>query len=632
MTLRQAQKLLADAVEFHRAGRLTDALARYQRILAHDPGHFDANHLAGLVALQEGRTEAALSYLEKAHRAMPEDAVCEMRLALAYSMSGWPDEAERRLRSLTERMPEWHEAWDNLGSVQQLLGRLPDAIASYRRAVAIRPDYALGWCNLGLGLLITGSAEEGLSCQDRALAIDPRLARALRGRAMALHHLHRMRESICAYDEALRCQPNDFEAMSYRLLALHYLDGLAPEALYREHLAFGAAVSAGVKAPAAPAGFRRADADRRLRIAFLSPDLRTHSVAYFIEPIVRNLDRRQFEVVLYHDHFVVDATSERLRSASALWRNFAGQSGPSVAARIRADAPDILVDLAGHSGLNRLPLFAERLAAVQISYLGYPDTTGLGAMDFRLVDEVTDPVETADAFATERLVRFAPTAWAYAPPAEAPEPRIRASGPIRFGSCNSLAKVSDSTLRLWSSLLAAVPQAKLRLKAPGFEQPAVRFWFERRLDEFQIERSRVECHGWTATVQDHLAFYQTIDVALDCSPYNGTTTTCEALWMGVPVVTLAGDHHAARVGKSLLAAAGCSSWVAHSEAEYVRIAAALAADESELALLRHTLRPRVAGSVLLDHADQAARFGAAVRRCWVERVAGLKATSERAVA
>jgi predicted O-linked N-acetylglucosamine transferase (SPINDLY family) len=352
-----------------------------------------------------------------------------------------------------------------------------------------------------------------------------------------------------------------------------------------------------------------------LRVAFLSPDLRNHSVAYFLEPLLRHLDRSKFEIVLYHDHFQVDAMSERLRGYAALWRNFVGQSNLAVEKTIRADTPDILIDLAGHTGFNRLPVLARRVAPVQMSYLGYPNTTGLRTMDYRLVDAITDPSDHDQSFHTEKLIRFAPCAWTYQPPETAPEPAPPSAGPLTFGSFNNFAKVSDPTLRLWGQVLAATPGSRLLLKAHSLDDPELGAIVEAKLAQLGIDRSRIELLGRTPNLQAHLALYQRVDVALDTFPYHGTTTTCEALWMGVPVVTLLGDRHAARVSASLLTAAGHPEWIAHSENEYMSIATALAADTAQRAALRHILREDMRRGPLLDHTGQAARFAAALLAC-----------------
>jgi protein O-GlcNAc transferase len=348
--------------------------------------------------------------------------------------------------------------------------------------------------------------------------------------------------------------------------------------------------------------------------------LRAHSCAYFLEPLLQHLDRQQFELYLYHDHFRVDAVSLRLQAQAAVWRNLVGQPGPAVEQIIRADAPDILIDLAGHTGMNnRLALFARRLAPVQVTYLGYPNTTGLPAMDYRFTDAVADPVGEADRFATERLVRFAPTAWTYAAPPDAPAVNVRPSSPdtpVTFGCFNNLAKLTDAMLAAWAKVLHGVPGSRLWLKGSGLGDRATRAGYLERFARLGLPAERITLLDRTAETASHLAMYHEVDVALDTFPYHGTTTTCEALWMGVPVVTLAGDRHMSRVGASLLTAIGHAEWIAASADDYVRIATDLALDRGRLGAIRAGLRQEITRSPLGDHRAQADLFGAALRSCW----------------
>ncbi len=285
---------------------------------------------------------------------------------------------------------------------------------------------------------------------------------------------------------------------------------------------------------------------------------------------------------------------------------------------IRADAPDVMVDLEGHSGQSRLHLFSRRLAPVQVAYLGYPNTTGLPAMDYRFTDGVADPVGNADRFNVERLIRFSPCAWAYLPSAEldAAISSVPAGerDTVAFGSFNSLSKVNDATLRLWSAVLSAVPESRLVLKSIWDDSARIRS----RLDLAGMDPARVTILPSSPNHVAHLACYKEIDIALDPFPYGGTTTTCEALWMGRPVVTLAGDRHASRVGASLLSAIGKPEWIAQSKEEYVRIARDLAADRTRLRSESQGLRQALRESPLLDHAGQARRFGEALRACWAD--------------
>ena len=616
MSPQQIQSLLQQAVVHHRAGRLTDAAGLYRRLRAVAPRHFDVLHLSGLVAYQQGRLAEAIDLLGRAHQQAPRDHVCEMRYALALLGNGSTVEAEGHFRHAVQVKPAFVEGWENLAYCLKLQDRMADAIACHEKVTVLQPRYASGWYNYGLTLSLFGRYAEALACHERALAAEPTYALAYFGRAQALHQAHRMPEAVAAYERFLELEPTHLQARSYRLFALHSLEGVDRDQLFADHVAYGRrAPKAAITVPP-----NRPDPTRRLRIAFLSPDLRTHSVAFFLEPLLTHLDRGEFELYLYHDHFREDAVSARLKSLASVWRNFVGQPDEKVEAVIRTDAPDILVDLAGHTGMtSRLPLFARRLAPVQVTYLGYPDTTGVPAMDYRFTDALADPLGEADRFATESLVRFAPTAWAYAPPADAPDPAMpagAASGFITFGCFNTPAKITEAVLGLWARILLAVPGSRLCLKGAALDEPASRAHYTARLAQRGVGAESLILLDRTPDTRSHLACYHGVDIALDTVPYNGTTTTCEALWMGVPVVTLAGDRHMARVGVSLLTAAGHPEWIAANEEEYIGQAIRLAENPEQLADLRAQLRGELQHSPLLDHVGQAARFGAALRACW----------------
>lgn len=612
------QQLLQEALAHHGAGRLDQAEKLYRQARTELPRHFDVLHLSGTLALQQGRHADAVELLTRALPLNARSAVCAMRLGLALVALGRHAEAEDNLRLALRRQPDLPEVWDNLGYVLKARGRLAEAIPCHERAVALKPDYVGGWYNLGLALQYAGRLAESLAAQDRALALAPKQARLHYGRALALQQCHRVDEALLSYQATLELDPEHRNARSYRLMALHYASGRTPEELWAEHRAYGATF------PAATAAFPAIDrnSERKLRVAFLSPDLRQHSVAYFLEPLLRHLDRAQFEIILYHDHFTVDDVSQRLQAGTALWRNFVGQSHEAVETQIRLDAPDILIDLAGHTGMNRLPVFARRVAPLQITYLGYPNTTGLATMDYRFTDAIADPSGADDERHSERLVRFAPTAWAYQPPADCPP--VAPTGTERpsvvtFGCFNNFSKVSDEVLATWARLLRAVPRSRLRLKATGLGEAATAAWVRERLTRLAIAPERLELLDRTPGVNSHLMLYHGVDIALDTFPYNGTTTTCEALWMGVPVVTLRGDRHAARVGASLLTAIGRSEWIGDDADDYVKIATALAHDPAAREKHRAGLRDAITSSALGDHAAQAARFGQALRDCWRTR-------------
>jgi predicted O-linked N-acetylglucosamine transferase (SPINDLY family) len=396
------------------------------------------------------------------------------------------------------------------------------------------------------------------------------------------------------------------------VVAQEYTDSVTPEGRMAATKAL-----ARVLAPAAPPRPRPDHPDRPLRVAYLSPDFREHSVAYFFESVLAQRDDR-----IRHACYALapgaDALTARLRAAADEWCDAAGLTDESLAARLRADRTDILVDLAGFTAGGRPGLLARRIAPVQINYLGWAATTGLPTMDWRLVDSHTDPAG-AEAFATERLFRLDPCFLCYRPPEQAPLPAPR-EGPVCFGSFNALAKVSPGVIAAWSELLGRVPGSRLLLKAGALSDPATAALTRGAFERAGVEPSRLEVLPWASGVAAHLQEYRRVDIALDPFPYNGTTTTCEALWMGVPAVTLVGRSHAGRVGVSLLSNTGLPDLIARDPSEYVSIAAALAADPARRAALRSGLREHM--KPLCDAPAFARRLAGALREIWIAACAG----------
>lgn len=616
MSPSKLQKLIDEGIRHHLAGRLLEADGLYTQVRRELPKSFDANHLAGLLAYQQGRNQDAFDLLGKAHRLNPREDQCEVRLALVLMSLGRKGDAEKHLKAVVTRSPGFLEAWENYALCLKMLDRFGEAVVCHQKALALKPQNALGWYNFGLTLSLMGRMGEALGCHERALAIDPKLSYGHYGRAQALYQSHRVVEAVEAYDRFLAAEPDHMEARSYRLFALNYLDSISKEELFREHVAFGEAAGEH-PVPVFP---NPKDPERKLRVGILSCDLRTHSCAFFLEPLVREADKGRIEFLFYFDHFREDAVSQRLKAHGALWRPMIGLSPEAVEAQIRADAPDILIDLVGHTGMtNRMALYARHLAPVQVNYLGYPNTTGLKAMHYRFTDAIADPAPAADALATEELVRFAPTAWCYEPAPNVPDvsPLPSAAGrPFTFGCFNNLGKITDQALSLWARVLAAVPGSRLALKGRGLTDPNTRRRYLQRLQGQGLPLERVDLIERTTSPAEHLALYSRIDVTLDSYPYHGTTTTCEALWQGLPVVTLMGDRHVSRVSGSLVASVGHPEWAAASVDDYVRVAVSLASDISALSRIRAGLRREMAASALMDHRGQARRFEEALRGCW----------------
>jgi predicted O-linked N-acetylglucosamine transferase (SPINDLY family) len=608
------QQLLRQGLERQRAGDAAGAADCFARARVLAPRNPDGWRFGGLLALGAYRTQEAVTLLGRAATLAAGDVDLAISLGIAQLSNGEAAAAERTLAAAAQREPAKPEVWRYLGLVYETQGRTQPAAAARQKLVELSPKFAAGWLDFGSSLSLLGRQTDALACFQRALTLEPDNARALAGVAMVYLRCHRVAETVMALAESLKRNPGDLVARSFQLTSLNYLSGLSRDQVFALHRAFGDAVGP----PIARAWPNVPEPARPLRVGFLSRDLREHSVTYFLEPILRGLRGLGFELFLYSDNGEEDLVSARLKTSGA-WRVIAGKPDAAVEQLVLEDRIDVLVDLAGHTAGNRLPLLARRLAPVQVAYLGYPNTTGVVAIDYRLVDAITDPAPEADRFATEKLVRFAPTAWAYQPPECAPaiaSAPCLTTGQVTFGSFSNFGKVTDAVLAAWGHILAQVPGARLLIKASGVAEPAVIEPLKQRLVRAGLDLQRVELLPHTRETAAHLALYHRVDIALDTFPYNGTTTICEALWMGVPVITLVGDRHAARVGQSLLQAVGHDEWIGTTADDYVRRAVALAADPARLGAVRAGLRREMMASPLLDHAGQAQRFGDALRRCW----------------
>lgn len=442
----------------------------------------------------------------------------------------------------------------------------------------------------------------------------------MRHLAAAVRKQGRMREALEICAQGARLNPDDESLAQEAAFNSNYPSGVSPEAAFEAHSRFGRLVCSNAPAVNVPRP-GPADSDRRLRLGFMSADFRQQSVAHFAEPLLSSLDGDEFELYLYYTNQVRDEVTDRFRAMAPNWRDAGLLADKALAAQIARDRVDVLVDLGGLTLMSRCGVLARRPAPVQATYLGYPNTTGLPTVDARLVDSSTDPVGPADRLSVERLVRLDPCFLCYRPPPGAPDPGpapMLSSGRVTLGCFNALAKFSDACIHTWSRTLRAIPDSRLVLKNYDLAHDLIKQALLVRFVEHGVDTARIDLLPYEVDPADHLRTYQRIDIALDTFPYNGTTTTCEALLMGVPVVSRAGDVHASRVGLSILRAIGLERLVAASDESFVQAVATLAADPVGLARLRAELRLRLLGSVLCDSHSMGRRFGAAIRELWRE--------------
>ena len=547
-----------------------------------------------------------------------------MRRAFPLYQAGRSGEAEVLLEQILAIDAGYADALYLLGEIRAGRGELERAIELERAAVRANPREpalrrALGelLCRRGIALDEAGDTGAAAACFGEARSADPENPRALNNLGRALRLLGRAEEALATFRELQRLLPDDAETSSNILFTLNLIPGYPPEEIFREHRRFDALHGAGRfgrrrRAPRLP------DPARRLRVGYVSPDLCAHAVSYFIEPVLRHHDPAGYDVHCYYCRPESDEVTARLKGLVPHWRDCAAWSDDALAGRIEADGIDILVDLAGHTAWNRLLVFARKPAPVQATWLGYLNTSGLGAMDYRISDAHADPAGAADRLHSERLVRLPGSQWCYARPAQAIDAGARApGGRLRFGSFNKASKLSPRVLALWAEVLGALPATDLLLVGvPSSEHPRLRAFFEGR----GIAAGRLELLG-RVPLEEFRALHRAVDIALDTYPYSGATTTCDSLWMGVPTLTRAGETSVSRSSASLLATLGMADWIARSDAQFVELARAHAADRAALGALRAALRRRFEDSALMDGAGFTRGLEQAYRAMWREACA-----------
>jgi predicted O-linked N-acetylglucosamine transferase (SPINDLY family) len=547
-------------------GQFADAEGAYRTALRLAPGSaLVQTTLADLLAARGRHAEAVDGF--RRSLAAAADASVAARLANALLSLNRPGQALAACDLALRHQPADPEALNARGNALVSLGRLDEATDAYARASAARPAWSAPHHNRGLALLNQG----------------------------------RLAEARAAAAQAVRLNPQDAAARGTAAGALYYDPEMTDRELLEAHRAWAECHAAGLPAPAPHAN--DPDPGRRLRVGYVSPDFRSHAVAFFLEPVLASHDPAAVEVYCYAEVAAPDAVTARLRPHAHAWRDTPGLGDDELAALIRQDGIDVLVDLGGHLAGGRLLTFARRPAPVQVSYLGYPGTTGLEAIHYRLTDAVADP-PGEPSWHTEELVRLAGCFCAYAPPQPAPEPGGLPSslaGCVTFGSLHKLERLNDRVVNLWCRLLHEVPGSRLLLCRHTLRGATAERW-RRRFEAGGISSGRLLVEAAEPVGMGHLRAYQRVDVALDTFPWSGHTTACEALWMGAPVLTLRGRRFAGRMVASVLTCLGCEDLIAETTEDYLRQGVALAADEGRREALRACLRGRMLASPLCDGA------------------------------
>ncbi|MBL7224519.1 MAG: tetratricopeptide repeat protein [Desulfobacteraceae bacterium] len=589
---------LANAFRYE--GKVHEAINCYQKAIQSSPDFVEPYYFMGNLFLDQGMLDQAVTCYQKTVQLSPgmAEAYCNMGNALQAQCRF--DEAITCYEKAARLSPDLAEVYSNMGSALKELGRLDEAMACYEKAVKLKPDYAEAFNNMGNLFESTGKLDEAASSYRKATDLKPDFAEACSNMGNVLKAQGDIAGAITCYKKAVELNPDYDEAHSNLIFTMHYDPSIDPDAIFSESLAWWRRHG---EPDANRFGHNSRALSKRLRIGYVSPDFRQHSVSNFLLPLLMAHDRNEMEIFCYAEVKRPDDMTVRIKDLADHWCSTVGLGDDAVAQLIYKDRIDILIDLAGHTANSRLLVFARKPAPVQVTWLGYPGTTGMPVMDYRLTDEIADPEGDGDKYYSETLARLKDGFLCYLPPDGAPDvSRLPAleSGGITFGSFNNLPKVNEKVIEIWSQILLQVPGSALLLKSKSLADKSTKHRYMDLFIKNGATSDQIKMLPATSSISDHLDLYNRVDIGLDPFPYNGTTTTCEALWMGVPVVTLRGDRHSARVGASILTRVGLEELITVNEEEYVSRAVRLSSDFDRLGKLRAGMRRPMIESPLCD--------------------------------
>jgi predicted O-linked N-acetylglucosamine transferase (SPINDLY family) len=602
-------------------GDIASARGALEAAATAKPDYFEARVNLYELCKAQGDHAAAQRHLESAVTLRPRWAEGHNALGLLCEKAGLGAEARVHFSAALEIAPSMAEAHNNLGISFANAGDVKKAIESYRTALSVKPEFPEALYNLGNALRDIEEYDAAILSFRAALRLRPSFVEALANAGEALDKTGDYEAAEAGFESLLALDGSDTRAFSSLLCELNYDPRFDPPALYRRHTQFGAVVESG-RIPSAALRHNSADGDRKLRIGYMSADFNTHPVARFIEPVFLNHNRSRFEIYCYSCGEKTDAQTDIFKRHCNSWIESGALSDQALCQRITNDGIDILVDLSGHSAGNRLTALALKPAPLQITYLGYPNTTGLNSIDYRITDSITDPKGESRVH-SEALFRLDGCFCCYSPPPSAPEigplPADNA-GAITFGSTHTLARLNNRVIDLWSAVMRAVPNSRLlvfRTTLRGAAATRLRDRFEHN----GIASDRIIMHN-TTPVEGHLSVYGEMDIMFDTLPWSGHASACEALWMGVPIVTLSGDRFAGRMVTSVLSALGLNICIAKSSEEFIEKSRTLAAERDKLRQLRQTLRTTMASSILCNGPKFTAGLESAYLRMWDAKQTG----------
>lgn len=597
-------------------GEHAAAAASLEAALRHRPDYAGALYNYGLLLKKTGRPLEAETAFRRAIDIEPDNADACYELATLLHARGALGEAEGFLRSTLERKPDHTEAYAALFDLYDSQGNFAAAASAVEGVLRQRPDWLAALNNYGHVLKKLRRLTESEAAYRRAIALDPAFLPGYKGLGGVLLAQSRIADALEVFRSGREFDPEGFDLEMAELFTLNYIEDMSSDEIFARHRAFGERLER--KYPPRTEPFRNArNPERRLRVGYMSADFCRHPVALFAIPLLERHDRSVCEIYGYSTGTTQDGVTRQLQSLIDAWRDAASMSDGELIEAIARDEIDILVDLTGHSGhFFRPEVFARQAAPVQVTWLGYPNTTGTTRIQYRLADNTTDPPEYADRYHSEALVRLPHSQWCYRPSVSvdcAEAPPMKRNGFVTFGSFNEFTKLSPSILRRWTEILARLPDARFAI-ARVSDGPA-KHRLIRDLERAGIASDRISFLPPVA-LEEYFRRFGSVDITLDSAPYSGCTTTCDTLWMGVPVLTVPGALSASRSSASILTTLGLTEWIASTPEDYVRLAVELARDEANITVLRKSLRARMLASPLMDEPRFARDVEAAYRRMW----------------
>ena len=606
---------IALGINLMRSDRLNEAKAEFNHVCERDANNVDAWYLLSCVNGMLGDVDEAGRCCRRVIALRPKHSEAHVNLGNVLYYQGRLDEAVLHYKTALHSKPKNAIAHNSLGNVLNEQGKIADAIESYRHAIELSPGYITAYANLAITFISQGKLGMAEELMRKALELHPNDINSLAILGKILIKQGETASGLEMYQNALRLSPTNSIVHSDLLMSMQYHPAYSAETLFEAAKAWGFAhrfnkyhfsSSAASELPR-----------RRLRLAYVSGDFCNHPVGYFIESVLSHHDKSQFEVFCYYNNTRHDDLMLRFQELCDHWRNIAGESDNTVAEKIRGDKIDILVDLSGHTGKNRLLTFAQRPAPVQVTWMGYCATTGLSAMDYIIGDRFLIPCEE-ERYYVEQVHRLPNAYLCFSPPSKSIDcgslPALN-KGKITFGCFNNTAKLNERVIACWSMLMHALPRAQLYLKYNSFEDDGVRQRYQSLFTTHGVDSARIRFAG-SSPREQYLAAYQEVDITLDPFPFNGCTTTMESLWMGVPVVTLRGDRYVSHMGETILKNLGLPELVTDCEEDYITRVIALASDLPSLAELRGGLRDRLLNSPLCDGQGFTRGLEAAYHQMW----------------